>query len=216
MVGSVLNMAKSQTGSVKMLSQLRSQMDPADWQQIQGVLIHELGLNPSGEFSLRTFARNLSGKNGISDRARAVLFDPQHAQFLDDIANLGAHLRGADNYSNKSGTGRAVALAAMLSGGGAIAAGGEDAWDKAKKLGAASAGGLALAGLLSRPSGAASTSAWALAHRSLSYKQNPVSLATFNIATRNLAHALSDHFGLPITPQSILNAAAAKDSENTE
>ena len=76
-------------------------------------------------------------------------------------------------------------------------------------------GGLALASLLARPSGAASASAFALAHRALGYKQNPVSLAAFNISTRNLADTLSKHFNLTITPQTVLDAARAGSASST-
>ena len=44
----------------------------------------------------------------VSDRAKGVLFSPQHQKWIDDIANLGEQLKGGDQFVNTSNFARSA------------------------------------------------------------------------------------------------------------
>jgi hypothetical protein len=101
-IATLLGATKEKGGDIRLLAQLRHSMDPQEFEQIGGTLLHELGHNAaSGEFSLSQFVTNW---NKTSDRAKAVLFSPQHLQNINDIVNLGEHIKGALKFANTSHT----------------------------------------------------------------------------------------------------------------
>jgi hypothetical protein len=66
-IATLLGSSKEKGGNLRLLAQLRNSMQPADFNAIGGVLLHELGHNNStGEFSLAKFA---TGWDKVSDRA---------------------------------------------------------------------------------------------------------------------------------------------------
>jgi hypothetical protein len=75
-IATLLGGAKEKGGNLALLAQLRNSMSPSDFQQVGGTLLTELGHNnATGEFSLAKFVTNW---DKVSDRAKAVLFSPQH------------------------------------------------------------------------------------------------------------------------------------------
>ena len=44
------------------------------------------------------------------------MFPKGHGKFLSDIAELGKHLKGGEEYMNTSGTGRAAMLGSLVTG----------------------------------------------------------------------------------------------------
>jgi hypothetical protein len=92
-IATLLGAAKEKGGNVQLLAQLRNSMAPQDFQQIGGTLLGELGHNAATDkFSLAQFVTNWSK---ISAPAKAVLFSPQHQRDIDDIMQMGQHIKGA-------------------------------------------------------------------------------------------------------------------------
>jgi hypothetical protein len=214
-IASLLTAAKERGGNLQLLSQLRNSMSPQDFQAIGGTLIHELGQNAAtGQFSLSKFATDW---NKISEGAKRVMFDQAHLRHLEEIANLGSHLKGSLRESNVSHTAGALILldaardAIMLGvgvGTGAISG-----------VGAISGAALAATGVLvahwmSSPAHAASISAWSRAYQAVGLSPTPARIAMFNIATRNLSSTL----GVPIDrlKASIANHLTPSTEQPTE
>jgi hypothetical protein len=164
-------------------------MAPEDFSHISGVALSELGHNPTtGTFSLNKFA---TGWDKLSPQAKSVMFAPQHRAFLDDIAQLGFHLKNAEQYANRSqtalGTGLRTALATATGAVGSLALTG-DIMPIVSALGAAG-GGYALAGALSRPATAATLAKWSRAALNYSTTPSVATRATLKIATQNLRNS---------------------------
>ena len=187
-IATLLGAAKEKSGNVPLLAQLRQSMPRQDFEIIGGTLLHELGQNnATGEFSLAQFVTNW---NKLSDRATGVLFSPQHRQNIDDIINLGSHIKGALRLSNTSHTATVLMLldvakdAALL--GADIASGG---LGLPSAIGFGSTAGLwTLTHWLASPSKAASMAAWSRAYAGLGQKPTPARVAVFKLATRNMAN----------------------------
>lgn len=187
----ILGAAKDKGGDIKFLAQLKATLPKGAFEQIGGVLLHELGYNVArGEFSLAQFTSNFKR---TSDRAMRILFSPAHLRNIQDIVNLGAHIKGALKYSNTSHTASVLVLldlakdAALL--GGDLATGGGVGLGTA--IGAGTTAGLwMLTRWLASPSKAASMAAWSRAYQAYASRPSPASIATFKIATRNLANTL--------------------------
>jgi hypothetical protein len=216
--GALIRSAQDKTGNVKLLSQLRSTMPPEDFQQVSGTLLSELGQNAStGKFSLSQFATQWEK---LGDRAKGVLFSQQHKQYLDNIAALGRHLKDADQYANKSGTGRAVMLGSIGSalGTAGIHALGGDVIPLLDALGAM-AGGYGIATILSRPAAAASMAQWSKAVLAQSMAPNPARAAAVAMTTRNLISNVADTLNLPVSSvvrqlQGPMQSAAGQQQPN--
>ena len=186
MVGSVINAAQDKTGNARLLMQLRNQMPKADFEQIVGVGLSELGHNPStGEFSLAKFGTSY---RKLSDTAKSILFpDPAHRKALEDIAHLDAVLKDSDKYINKSGTARSTALIGGASALASTAATG----NIPGVLGilAGGAGGFGLAKYLGRPATASTLAKWIRTAQNAP-QSGPARQASLTIATRNLMNNL--------------------------
>jgi len=119
-----------------------------------------------------------------------VMFSPQHREAIEDIVNLGTHIKGAVKQANVSHTTGALVLydlalhapallADVMSGSGLTAT---------AALSAAGHVGLgALAFWLGNAAKASSIAAFMRAHRAAELKPTPGRIAAFKLATRNMA-----------------------------
>lgn len=189
LVGSLTKAAQDKTGNVKLLAQLRNSMPTEDFEQIAGTALSELGhSNATGKFSLNQFVTKW---DKLGDRAKSVLFSPQHKADLDSIVSIGRKLKDSDKYANTSNTAGAAAWGKLLAGGaaaiGALTYG--DATLLVKGL-AAGGTGLLFARELAKPAGASTIAKWTRAAVLADHGHTPARLATFRMATRNLLNNL--------------------------
>lgn len=185
LVGTLVRSAQDKTGNVKLLAQLRQGMPKEDFEQISGQALAELGHNAStGKFSLNQFATKW---DRLGDRAKNVMFSPEHKAALDNIAGLGRHLKDADKFANTSNTAGAAAWGKLITSGAAAVAALSygDVSLLLKGVGAAG-GGLMFARQLAKPAGASSIAKWTRAAILADHGHTPARLASFRIATRNL------------------------------
>jgi hypothetical protein len=214
-IATLLGSSREKGGNVRLLAQLRGSMQPADFQQIGGVLLTELGHNnATGRFSLSQFTTNW---DKVSDRAKSILFSPQHLQNIEDIAEMGGHIKGALRESTTSHSAGLLVLldvakdAALL--GSDIASGGLGA---GSAIGAGTTAGVwMLARWLGNPAIASSAAAWNRARLGYLGHPTPTRLAVFNIATRNLSH----NTGVPaehILSRSAIPASGRSEVEQPE
>ncbi len=194
LAGKLGNLLQEKTGNVRFLNDLKKALPPDEFAVIGGSALHDLGYNATvkGEFDINKFAKNWKD---VSAEAKKAMFSPEHMKWIDDVAHLGEHIKGASSYQNHSNTAGAFWLFEMLSTGGEIGAAAL-AGDVSKKLIGTVAGGAAMPFVfafgLSRPATSASMSAWARAYRGLTMdRPTPARLATFNMATRNLANTFN-------------------------
>jgi hypothetical protein len=189
-IARLLGAARDRSGDVALLNQLRQHMNPDDFNVIGGVLLHELGYDPAaGHFSLQRFSREW---RKLSERGRQALFEPDHLQNLNDIADMGQHLRGALSQTNRSHTAGVLILERVLEAateiGGGILTG---HIGHGTALAAASAtGSFALARYLATPTTSPLLRGWLRAYTTLGLGNTPARTAAFAIATRNLGNAI--------------------------
>lgn len=189
--GQLVNALQNKKGNVQLLAQLKNSMPPEDFNNISGVALSELGHNTAtNKFSLNQFATNW---NSLGPQAKNVMFTPQHQKFLDDVANLGFHLKNAEQYANRSQTALGTGLrGAVTTGAGAL---GMLAYQgnimPTIEAALAAGGGYGLATLLSRPATAATVARWSRA--ALAYDSTPTvaTRATLKVANDNVAKALN-------------------------
>lgn len=191
LVGTLVRSAQDKTGNVKLLAQLRGSMPKEDFQQIGAVALSELGHNAAaGRFSLNQFATKWEG---LGDRAKGILFSPEHRTSLDAIAQLGRHIKDADKFANTSNTSGASSWAKVIAG--AAAAGGALLYGDPTKLLAAlgtAGGGFLLARALAQPATASSIAKWARAAVAAQNGQTPARMAALKMSARNLLNNLND------------------------
>jgi hypothetical protein len=190
-VGALVGAAKEKSGNIQLLSEVKKLMSPQSFDQLSGVLLHELGLAEGqvGEFSLARFATSW---NKMSNQAKAIMFSSQHREQIENIVNLGNHLKDAGKFTNTSHTGSIIVLmdvakdAALLFHD--VASTGNVGLGTA--IGAGSTLGTSLlTRRLASPKTAASMSRWTSAYRGVTLNQpTPARIAAFRIATRNLAN----------------------------
>jgi hypothetical protein len=193
-IAKLLGSAKEKGGDVRLLAQLRNKMPGPEFQQIGGMLLNELGANESraggSEFSLSKFVTNW---NKLSDRGKAVLFDPAHLRNIEDIVGMGEHIKGALEKTNTSKTGDMLVLYELVQTGveSAIAIG---AGVMSPMAGMTAAAGFAGANLFTRylasPKNAASMAAWTRAYRAFATQPTPARIGVLTVATRNMANTL--------------------------
>jgi hypothetical protein len=207
-IASLLGSANEKGGNVKLLAQLRGSMKPDDFNQVGGILLTELGHNnASGEFSLSKFVTNW---DKVSDRAKSILFSPQHLKNIEDIAEMGAHVKSALKESSSSHSASFLVFLDLAKDAALL---GADVMSGGLGLGTAvgagtSAGVAMLARWLGNPAAASSMAAWSRARAGMLGHPTPTRLAVFNIATRNLANnlgvpleSLSKHLTVAEPPQ---------------
>ena len=212
-IATLLGASRERGGNLRLLAELHNTMDPADFHQIGGVLLTELGHNnATGQFSLSQFVTNW---DKVTDRAKGILYSPQHLRNIEDIAEMGAHIKSALRETSSSHSAsmlvfidmaKDVALLAHdmtasggIGGGAAIGAGTTAAlWLFARWLG--------------NPATASSMAAWTRARVGMLGHPTPARLAAFNIATRNL----SNNLGVPVKQimKSIAGPATGRSEED--
>lgn len=189
-VSTLFGAAKEKGGNLELLAQIKRSISPDTFDRVAGSLLNEIGHNSSsGNFSLAQFA---TGWDKLSPGAKAILFSPDHRKWIDDIVQLGRHLKGGDQYRNSSNTAGAMILFDIVKSAGELGVG-LAAGLVSPAAGAAVVGGAVTADLLTRflasPSKAAAMSAWTRAYRGITLNQpTPARIAAFRIATRNLAN----------------------------
>ena len=198
-LGTILGAAKESGGNLRLLAQLKTKMAPDAFENVSGILLNELGHGRGGkDFSLQSFATDW-GK--VSQRAKDVMFSPEHLKQIDDIVQMTQHLGKSLKETNVSHTSApiiifdlakdAIMMAATMAGGaglGAVAGPGMLAGA------AAATPGVIFAKWLASPAKTASISAWSRAYRGVAGSRTPARIAAFNIATRNL----SNNLGVPV------------------
>lgn len=189
-ISRLLGATREKNGDARLLTQLKRLMPAANFQQIGGRLLAELGQVKGGEFSLSTFVNDW-GK--LSPRAKAILFDPGHLRNIEDIVGMGRHIRGSLDRSNTSHTADMLVLYDLLKTGveGAIAVG---AGVVSPGAGVAAAAGFTGANILARylasPKNSASMAAWARAYRTFVSNPSPARIGVLTMQTRNMANTL--------------------------
>jgi hypothetical protein len=202
-----------QGGAVRLLEGLKNTMPAADFQAIGGAILHALGEAPaSGDFSLDKF---VTGWNKLSPNAKQALFSPAHLENINDIVHMGQVLKGALATANKSHTAQALIIYEVATQAAEVAMGvGAGLINPAYALYAgASAVGLNLfTRWLASPSKAAAMGVWSKALQAVMADATPTRTATFNIATRNLAHRL----GVPVDNiiHAVTRATTADQQQN--
>jgi hypothetical protein len=186
-ISKLTNAAQEESGNARMLQGLRHSMPAEQFQRIGGTILHELG---GAEFSLANFVR---GWNKLSLAAKQALFSPQHLKNIDDIVNMGQQTKQALATASKSHTPQVIILWEMARD--AVELGvGIGAGVVNPAYGAAAAVGFGAGHVLTRwlsnPSQAAAMRAWAAGYQAVQQRATPVRRATFNFASRRLAHEL--------------------------
>jgi hypothetical protein len=189
-VATLFGSAKEKGGNLELLAQIKHSVPQASFDRIAGSLLNEIGHNNStGHFSLAQFA---TGWDKLSPGAKGILFSPDHRKWIDDIVELGRHIKGGDQYRNTSNTAGALILFDILKTAAETGVGVTAGVVSPAAAGAVAAGALAadlLTRYLASPAKAASMSAWARAYRGITLNQpTPARIAAFKIATRNLAN----------------------------
>lgn len=191
-ISRLLSAGKEKGGNVRLLGQLRNSMKPEDFAQISGTMLHELGhSNATNVFSLSKFVTEW---DKLAPEAKNVLFSKDHRKWIDDVAQLGKHLKDADKFVNTSNTAGALILFEIMKTAGEVGAGVAMGVVSPMAGAMTAVGGLgayALTRFLAQPAKAAAMSAWVKAYRAVSLgAPTPARLGVFVAANRNLAHNL--------------------------
>lgn len=193
-VGALVNSAREKSGNIALLREAKRTMSPAAFDQVAGVMLHELGLaeGQTGQFSLSTFATNWAK---VSEQAKSTMFSPQHREWIENIVGLGNHLKDAGKFTNSAHTGSIILLldvakdAALLTHD--LAQNGELGVGAAIGAGTSVAMPL-LARWLASPKTAAPMSRFVTAYRALTLNQpSPARVSAFKVATRQLANNIN-------------------------
>jgi len=186
---------------VALLQQARKAAGPDAWDEVAGTVVSRLGRDPEGQFSPQRFLTDF-GK--LSPEGRALLFNSTGksdlARSLTDIATVSSRFKELQKYANPSGTARGL---------GFTGAGYGLAVDPVTTL-ATIVGGNALSRVLAQPATASSMARWARAYEVLARKPAAGTLASFNVASRNLASTLADKLGLNVGADDLLRAVSGQ------
>lgn len=213
LANSVLSAAGERGGNLRLLGELKTQLSKEDFESVAGTALAELGHNPAtGQFSLNKFATSWEKLN---PRARELMFPKGHGKFLDNIAELGRHLKGGEQYMNTSGTGRAAMLGALVTGTGTAAvAAAMGNYAPILGLGASVAGGYMLAKGLARPAVAASMAR--VSRAALAYEKAPSfsTRSTLMLASKDATTNLASFMG--ISPTELLSRLTVKATDTDQ
>jgi hypothetical protein len=112
-------MANRETGDAARLRRLVRAMPAEEARSVRATVIQRLGQPKPGRqieaedtFSFNEF---LTRWNGLSPKAKAILFPPEAKSALDDIARVARGAKATASYSNSSNTGRALMGQAIFS-----------------------------------------------------------------------------------------------------
>lgn len=195
--GALYRMAQSgASADLETLKLARSAVPHSAWQDIASNVISRLGRTKSGEFSPALFIRDYGN---LSEGGRRILFNGVGAsdlvQFLNDISDVSKKFTQAGKLGNPSGTaGHGVGLGMIAAGGTGLAHG---SWIEPIAAISTAFGTNVLARLLATPATAASMARWSRAYDVVVNKPGPAALASFDLATKNLAASTSGHVGVP-------------------
>jgi hypothetical protein len=206
-IDQLLRSAKEKSGgNVQLLAQLRQSMTPQEFEPIGGTLLSEM-MGRKGEFSLTNFSNSW---NDLSKGAKGALFDPAHVRDIDSIAEMASHIKVGMRQSNNSHTASVLVLLEIMPH---VVGTGVDLLSTGtlghgEMAGAAISAGLAgLTYALGSPSKAASMRAFANAYSGMLEHPTPARIASFKVATRNLANTLD----VPV--EKIMSAASSRGQE---
>jgi hypothetical protein len=220
-IGTLVNSAREKSGNIALLREAKRTMPPAAFDQVAGVLLHELGLaeGQTGEFSLSRFATNWAK---VSEQAKSTMFSPQHREWIDNIAGLGNHLKDAGKFTNSSHTGSIILLLDIAKDAALLA---HDLTQNGELgVGAALGAGTSLAAplvarWLASPKTAAPMSRFVTAYRALTLNQpTPARVAAFKVATRQFANNVHVPFDriMQIASDRLGSAPAQTNVQNEE
>lgn len=194
---------KNGRGDLSKMNLLRRSMQSDEWDQLAGMTLQRLGQNNAGEFSTAFFAKNW---NAMSPAARDMMFGKSGMgtrQWIDDIMTVSKRMNETGAFRNTSNTARGA-----LTGAGVLSAG-YSIYDpmSALEAGVKTAGVAApLVYFLGRPATAASMSRWTRAYEHLITKPTTATLASVNVASRNLANQMGEAAGIKIDPSVFLKS----------
>lgn len=218
----ITQLAGSGAGAdAKLLMQARRSMPADEWAEISAAVIGSFGRSKSAgtglpvsgaqpnEFSAALFVRDY-GK--LPERSKQVLFNSiedgkQLRRFLDDIAKVSERSKQWQRFSNPSGTAQNLIGAGQIAGFGAAgyAAIGGSYVEPLTAIGSV-VGTALLSRALSKSVTAAPIAQWSRAYEMAALRPAPASIASLNIASRNLANTLSDKLGISLNPSDFLKA----------
>src|SRR5262249_19020560 len=167
-ISTLLKAAKEQGGDTTLLAQLQRSMPAAEFQHIGGQLLYELGHQPAtGEFSLAKFVTEFEK---LSPRARGILFEPNHLRGIENIVQMGRHIKGALKESSTSHSANLLVLLDVAKDAALLA---HDIANQGLPGAGAAIGAGTTAGLwglthwLANPAQAAAVSRWTTAYRAI-------------------------------------------------
>jgi hypothetical protein len=193
LASTLLRAGRERGGDLQVLAQLRNALPREQFNQIAGSTIAELGTKPStGMFDLNTFASNWAR---MSQGGKAVMFEPQHRRFLDDIANMGRQIETANKYLSSVRTGIGPAVTAGAVPGAALALGAGTLFP-ALVLGGTVASGYMMAAAMARPQTAAALARVARTAEAFGRSPNAATRAALGAAENATMHLLAEQPGM--------------------
>jgi hypothetical protein len=100
---------------IQQIRQLKAAFPKSAWDEIGSGVIHMAGRDPDGHFNVAQFAREFSGKNGLSPAAKRELFDSDTLEHLETLARVSSHIQSASKFYNHSQSGNhAIAALALI------------------------------------------------------------------------------------------------------
>jgi hypothetical protein len=194
-------------GNIERLAQARKAIGGSEWDEFASGIISRMGRDAAGEFSPDRFR---TAYGNLSDSGKAILFRSTGkgdvAGHLDDIATISQRFKELNKYSNPSGTARGGSFVAGLGG----------LWlDPLTTLSTVATGRIA-AQILARPATAAPLARWSRTYLALASTPSNSTLASFNIASRNLANTVNAELGTKLNPMDFLRQIQGPSPARTE
>ena len=182
-------------GDIKMFARTWGRMSDANRNEFRGSVLR--GLGGGGEtFSVDKF---ISNWDKYSDQAKAVMFDREHRQTIQNVYTLAKqYSENLKRYGNPSGTAQVSAWHKLLAGTAKTAlAVGAGTMSVAHPLGmvAAGLGGRRIATLLARPEGAKQLVRWSKMAQLYNSAPSAAKLIALQNATRALASSAGSMLG---------------------
>jgi hypothetical protein len=191
LVGAIKNAASAKSGNVSLLAQMKNGLQPDEWDNIAGLVLHEMGQNQAGEFSTNFFFKNW---NAMPDRVKNLLFsDPSTRRLVDDVGIISERLKKFSLLSNTSNTARTAATLSALGFG--VYLGNVDPMEHLGKV----MGGTAVALALSRPQTAAGAARWARAYENLVRNPTRFTAQAFQRMSGELSNQINKSLGSNFT-----------------
>lgn len=193
---------KAGRGDLAKLNLLRRSMDADEWKNVSALALDRMGRNSNNEFSTAFFTKNY---NQMAPAAKDAMFGSAGSktrQWIDDIATVSNRMNESGKAANFSNTGRGLLTGAGVLGGSAYAF--NDPMNAMQDGLKTAAVALPIVYFLARPATAASMSRWSHAYENIVRKPTTATLASFNIASRNLANQMGEAAGIKVDPSVFL------------